>query len=67
MVDKQIMLDEETLVFDVKDPMFDLRSLLYEVKILVRKTVASDLCWKFNGFMRKNVMSDVEILMIVPF
>ena len=66
MVDKEIsMFDEENLMFDVKVPMFDLRSFLSEVKILVRKT--SYLCWKFNGFNEKKIMSDVEILIIVPF
>ena len=37
MVDKEIsMLDEKTLIFYIKVPMFDLGSLLSEVKILVR-------------------------------
>ena len=40
MVDKEIlMLDEETLMFYVKVPMFELRSFLSEVKILVRKAL----------------------------
>ena len=61
------MLDDETLMFDVKVPKFDLRSLLSDVKKILSEIVFSDICRNLWFHEIIFIMSDVEILMIMPF